>query len=134
MALNTINPNIPTFSQIYPLGGKMPAEKRKNRSSSSANNIIMTEANSNESVVPNTQSQPRMHSQSNVGLRTLKKTKKGSPQTAKTEVYTLDQMCSNVEVIAKLLTKYNQSLKYNGEVTQNPDIFDYLGDGIQSEI
>ena len=50
------------------------------------------------------------------------------------ESYTLEDMSSNPTVILKLMRAYNASLSYTGDVTQDPDIFDYLSDGVQSEI
>jgi hypothetical protein len=119
------------------------AEKRKHRSSSS-NNMMITpqlEIQSGTQQVVSQKVPPKVPPKV---PQTLKKPRRNGPtQTSPirssnkmdiSESYTLEDMSSNPNVILKLLKAYNASLSYTGDVTQDPDIFDYLSDGVQSEI
>ncbi len=85
-------------------------------------NISSVQAAANKSTAPAASTQSTLQP----ATRTLKKTRLKEERQ-----YTLDEMCSNPDVIIKLTERYYKSLKYTGEVTQDPRIFDYLSDGIQ---
>lgn len=106
-----------------------PAASTNNRTvpateiNKAANTLLMQTSANNSSVPTGANPSPAQPK------RTLKKPK--TNPKSEDRHYTLDEMCSNPDVILKLTEKYYKSLKYTSEVTQDPRIFDYLSDGVQ---